>query len=124
MWYKSTSNRSRTNTRRSAISRASLQTLENRQLLSVSPAMNYAVGDMPQAVVTADFNNDGRLDVATANYYSGTVSTLLNNGAGTFQSAKTTAAGTMPKFLAAGDFNRDGRQDLATSGASGIGILL
>ena len=50
------------------ISRACFETLEDRRLLSFSPAVSYPVGTNPQAVVTADFNGDGRLDLAVANY--------------------------------------------------------
>ena len=37
---------------------------------------HFPVGPNPQAVVTADFNNDGRLDLATANTGGNTVSVL------------------------------------------------
>lgn len=109
---------------RSQINQACLQALESRQLLSMSPATTYAAGDAPQDVITADFNEDGRLDLATANYYGNTITTRLGNGDGTFQSPQTSAAGWMPSHLAAGDFNRDGRQDLATAGGSGADVLL
>jgi hypothetical protein len=42
-------------------------------------AENFPTGTQPDAVVVADFNNDGRPDVATANTAAGTVSILLNN---------------------------------------------
>jgi len=40
---------------------------------------DYAVGDSPISVALGDLNGDGTLDVATANYYSDTVSVLLNS---------------------------------------------
>ena len=49
------------------ISRACFETLEDRRLLSFSPAASYPVGANPQEVVTGDFNGDGHLDVATLN---------------------------------------------------------
>ena len=49
---------------RAATHRPNLEVLEDRCLLSFSPAVSYPVGTNPQAVVTADFNNDGRLDLA------------------------------------------------------------
>ena len=67
----------------------------------------------------ADFNGDGKLDIAAASYYpgsySGNVYILLGNGDGTFQAPITTAAA--PEYvytntLAAGDFNNDGKTDL------------
>src|SRR4051812_25474068 len=48
------------------INRARFETLEARKMLSFSPAASFAVGTDPQAVVTADFNNDGKLDLATS----------------------------------------------------------
>ena len=49
--------------RRGKASRPNLECLEDRRLLSFSPAVSYPVG-RPAAVVTADFNGDGRLDLA------------------------------------------------------------
>src|SRR5262245_61553460 len=62
---------------RAATHRPSLESLEDRALPSLSYPGSFPVGNLPQAVVTADFNNDGHLDVATANYYDGDVSVLL-----------------------------------------------
>ena len=45
---------------RAATHRLNLEVLEDRCLPSFSPAVSYPVGPNPQAVVTADFNNDGR----------------------------------------------------------------
>jgi hypothetical protein len=101
------------------ISRACFDTLEARQLLSFSPATSLPVGTNPQDVVTADFNNDGKLDLATSSYDyelgDGTVTVLLGNGNGSFQPAKVSAAGPYPWSLTAGDFNADGKIDLATA---------
>ena len=67
----------------------------------------------------ADFNGDGKLDIAAASYYPGSYSNnvyvLLGNGDGTFQAPITTAAApeyTDTNTLAAGDFNKDGKMDL------------
>jgi hypothetical protein len=98
--------------------------------MSFSPAGSFPVGTNPQAVVTADFNNDGQLDLATANFDSDSVSVLLGNGGSSFQLAKTSATGPSPTSLAAGDFNSDGKLDLATANYNGywdidpISILL
>jgi len=40
------------------------------------------VGQSPYAVTTGDFNADGRLDLAVANYTSKSISILLGNGDG------------------------------------------
>ena len=89
-----------------------------------------AVGVTPQAVVTGDFNGDGKLDLATANYGVGTLSVALGNGAGGYLSSTvtTTTVGANPQSLAAGDFNGDGKLDLAVAynpaAASAVTILL
>ncbi len=66
-------------------------------------------------MVTADFNNDGHLDLATANAGDSTVSVLLGDGEGGFGAASHFAAGVGPRSLAVGDFNNDGNLDLATA---------
>lgn len=48
---------------------------------------SYAVGDKSLSVVLGDFDRDGRLDVATANYDSNDVSILRGRGDGTFVAA-------------------------------------
>jgi hypothetical protein len=65
--------------------------------------------------VAADFNNDGRLDLATGNVGGNTVSVLLGNVNGTFGSAITSPAGSTSKSIAVGDFDDDGNLDLAVA---------
>jgi len=71
------------------------------------------------ALAIADFNGDGKLDIAAASYYPGSYSSnvyiLLGNGDGTFQAPITVAAASQYVYtatLAAGDFNKDGKTDL------------
>jgi len=71
------------------------------------------------SAVAADFNGDGKLDVAapveTATApASFAVSVVLSNGDGTFQAAKLTANpnGVQGDQILVGDFNGDGKQDL------------
>jgi hypothetical protein len=120
----STLTRRRLNRRRPPASRLCLEALEDRALLSFSPAVSYPVGANPQAVVTGDFNGDGRLDLAVANSTSNTVSLLLVNANGTFLAARNFATGVGPTSVAVGDFNKDGKLDLATGNASDVSILL
>jgi hypothetical protein len=88
--------------------------------------VNYPVHGNPQRLVVGDFNGDGKLDLATANYYGGDVGILLGNGDGTFQPARYYGAGPSPVAIAAGDFNGDGNLDLVTAqlGSSTVSVLL
>lgn len=113
----STPTRRRPIRRRPTSSRLFLESLEDRCLLSFSPAVSYPVSGSPQAVVTGDFNGDGRLDLAVANSSSNSVSILRGNANGTFQPAQNFATGAVPRSLAVGDFNKDGKLDLVTANA-------
>src|SRR5438445_5297576 len=131
MWFRAlfdslklrTGNGSRRRTlRRPAALRLQLETLEERTLPSFYAAVSYAAGTNPQAVVTADFNRDGRLDLATANVGDNTVTVLLGNANGTFQPAQNSVTGANPRSVAVGDFNGDGKLDLATSNQDGCDV--
>jgi len=96
-----------------------------------APAVNYATGQTPVAVVVGDFNSDGRRDLAVANNnaLSNSVSILLGNGTGaigngTFAAAVNVPAGQNPTGLATGDFNQDGITDLAVAGNTGTGVSI
>jgi hypothetical protein len=68
-------------------------------------------------VATADFNNDGHLDLVTGNAGSNYVSVLLGSANGTFgpviDSPSGYPAGFGPTSIAVGDFDDDGNLDLA-----------
>jgi hypothetical protein len=92
-----------------------VEAFDDHCLPSFSPATRLPVSTSPQAVVTADFNNDGRLDLATANAGRNSVSVLLGNGDGTFQAPGTSATGANPVSIAVGDFDADGKLDVAAT---------
>jgi hypothetical protein len=80
----------------------------------------FAVGAGPDAIAAADFNGDGRPDLAVVNEFGDTVSVLLNeigaNGAlAPFGAQQTLAVGSAPWSVAVADFNSDGRPDLAVT---------
>src|SRR5436305_1475348 len=75
----------------------------------------------PQAVVAADFNGDGKLDLALTSGGT-TVSVLLGNGDGTFRPAVNFATGSGPRSIAVGDFNGDGNLDIVTANASDVSV--
>jgi hypothetical protein len=89
------------------------------------PPANYPAGIYPEWTVSADFNGDGKLDLAVAGYETG-VSVLLGNGDGTFRPAVSYATGAYPLWIAAGDFDQDGKQDLVVpdSGSNMVSVLL
>jgi len=88
----------------------------------------YAVGVEPHVVVAADFNNDGILDLATADATSQDVSILLGKGDGTFRRAHQFSTTLGPSAVAIGDFNGDGNLDIAVAeygfGPSALAIFL
>jgi hypothetical protein len=97
----------------------------------VGPGGLSLAGKGPIGIVAADFNGDGRLDLATTNITSNDVSVLLGVGDGTFQAPVITPVGTGtsalgPTALVAGDFNGDGRLDLATANnvSNNVSVLL
>jgi hypothetical protein len=89
------------------------------------PAKTYSVGQEPQVVVAADFNNDGNLDLATADYTSSDVSILLGNGDGRFQPSRRFSTTYSPSALAVGHFSHSGNLDLAVTeyGFGTAGVL-
>ncbi len=75
--------------------------------------VDYVTGSGPLSIATADFNRDGKADLATANANANSVSVLLNRGDGTFVSHVDYATGKVPNSVITGDFNGDGNIDLA-----------
>src|SRR5947207_8498748 len=108
--------------RRAARPRLQVEPLDERAIPSLVGTLSYAVGQYPQAVVTGEFNGDGKLDLAVANEYDNTVSVLLGKGDGKLQPAVNAVTGYYPLSLAVGDFNGDGKLDLATANDGGVGV--
>jgi hypothetical protein len=86
--------------------------------------VDYAAGSIPDGIVAGDFNGDGKLDLAVANFSSSTVSILLGNGDGTFQTHVDYPVGSQTISVTTGDFNGDGKLDLALVGGQVVSILL
>ncbi|MBS1853162.1 MAG: VCBS repeat-containing protein [Acidobacteria bacterium] len=81
-------------------------------------------------LVLADFNRDGKNDLAVANAGSGSISLLLGRGNGTFQTPVVISLVDITGLgrLLAGDFNQDGNLDVVvsatTSSAGDVDLLL
>jgi hypothetical protein len=87
---------------------------------SGSPIPNFKYN--PGPIITADFNGDGKIDLAVSNFTPSdpsstltSVNILLGNGDGTFTNAPGSpiTVGVDAWALAAADFNQDGKTDLA-----------
>ena len=81
----------------------------------------YSVPDFPVSVAVGDFNGDGKLDLATANYASKCISVLLGNGVGGVSTSSYYSVPAYPVSVAVGDFNGDGKLDLATANLEDMG---
>jgi hypothetical protein len=79
-------------------------------------------------IAAADFNGDGRPDLAVADWDAGNVVVLLRKAGGGFTTEGSSAStgGVHPRHLAVADFNGDGRPDLAATNnaTASVAILL
>jgi hypothetical protein len=75
---------------------------------------------IPTSVAVADFNGDGKLDVAVTNYVDSSISVLLGNLDGTLRAAKSSAVGAIPLFIAAAALQgNSSQQDLIVANSEG-----
>ena len=86
---------------------------------------DYSTGNAPYGVTSADFNGDGKLDLAVANANDNSVSVLLGNGNGAFGGKTDYPVGNTPYAVTSADFNGDGKADLAVvnSNADTLSVL-
>lgn len=100
----------RQNSRSAVTCKPRLEVLEDRNLLTLNPALNFAAIANPHDADFGDFNGDGFVDVATIN--NSQLSIVHGNGDGTLDAPQTWSATTGLSSLAAGHFNSDNRLDL------------
>src|SRR5262249_18499202 len=96
-----------------------------------APGQVVSTGLGPVSAAVADFNGDGKPDLAVAYQFSSSVSLFLNktpSGASTpsFSARKDFATGAFPNAVAAADLNGDNRPDLAVAdvGSNKVSVLL
>jgi hypothetical protein len=92
--------------------------------ISFAPRVDFATGGTNSgSIALADFNGDGKLDIAVSNFNSNTISVFLNKGDGTFGSPVVTTIQTLGASnlgaIVSGDFNEDGKTDLIVATVAG-----
>lgn len=99
--------------------------------VSFASAENYAAGKVPYDVTSADFDGDGKQDLAVADdggtFTDGSVQVLFNEGSGTFGDPTSYDDFTdTPRGITSADYNKDGEPDLAVtnSGEATATVLL
>jgi len=85
----------------------------------------YPVGTDVRSVATADFDGDGRPDLAVANADASTVTVVLKAGTSKPAIINNYPVGTFPLSVATGDFTGDGKPDIvsASNSNSTISVL-
>jgi len=80
----------------------------------------------PCSLSLADANGDGKRDIMVANWYTNSVSVLMNNGDGTFADEVNYSAGTAPRSVTSADLNGDNKPDMlvANESSNNLSVLL
>lgn len=79
----------------------------------VAMKRTLATQSTPVSAAAADFNSDGRLDLAVANFNSNTVQVFIGDGNFGFSAPRVFDTGEHPSDLIAQDFDGDGDLDIA-----------
>jgi uncharacterized protein (TIGR03437 family) len=82
-------------------------------------SISSGAGAIPLNIEPADFNNDGKLDLAVLNSNPTNVVILLGDGQGGFTQSATFNTGTIVRGLESADFNNDSNLDVVVKAPSG-----
>jgi FG-GAP-like repeat len=100
----------------------------NREGGNFQTVADFDLGTQPSALVAADLDLDGDIDLAATDRSNATIIVLFNNSAGQFDPPRDASGGLFetrlgPVSLAVPDLNADGVPDLVAAGAN-LGVLL
>jgi hypothetical protein len=88
-----------------------------------SAPVELFVGESPFRVAAADFNGDGKPDLATADHGARSASVMLGHGDGSFRKRVAYRTAALPEDVAAADVSGDGKLDLITASEGRRGIV-
>lgn len=86
-------------------------------------SVGTGTASLPVAVITADFNQDGNVDLAVVNHAADSVTVFLGDGTGHFSTGGDYSVDAGPIAAVAADFDHDSREDLAVLSDSSIFLL-
>ena len=84
----------------------------------------YHMGSVSIDVAFADFNNDGNMDMTTADYWGQRTVVRLGYGDGTFGVETSYAMGNYASRIITADVDGDGYKDILTALSGGVTVLL
>jgi hypothetical protein len=88
------------------------------------PSIDILVTYIPWSLAAADFDGDGKTDLAVSPEGPRPITVLLGTSDGRFQPARYYQSVNPPGIVRAVDLNGDGRPDLASLGGNSLAILV
>jgi len=85
---------------------------------------DFTAGGAPRSIVAADFNRDGKADLASASDINTNLFVMLGDGLGGFPTSNTITMARTTSDMDTGDFNGDGNIDLVLSSINSSGVTI